>query len=131
MIKMQWIILIGDKNFDLNTIKKIKHNGSINSYDVNGIPNRYCVDFGDNHIFYDFDNQIKTDYDVEELKKIPYTNPNFIIMTYTSEECVRKILGQDSFPDTIYIDNDYGLILPIKEFIKLGMPLLVYSRKLT
>ena len=24
---------------------------------------------------------------------------------------------------TIYVDNDYGLVLPLKEFIEIGMPL--------
>lgn len=119
---MQWIILIGDEKFDLNTIKAIKHNDSVSSYDVTELKGRYCVDFGEDHIFYDFDD-ISGDYEENELSRLPYDNPNFIIMIYTSKSRIRSILKQDDFPDNIYFDNDFGLILPIKEFIELGMPL--------
>lgn len=51
---MQWITLIGDENFDLSTIKSLNHYGSIECYDVSGIEGRYCVNFGDEHIFYDY-----------------------------------------------------------------------------
>ena len=119
---MQYIILIGDEKFELNAIKAIEHFGSIGSYDVTEIEGRYCVDFGEDHIFYDFDNIIE-DYEKDELNNIPYANPNFITMIYTSKNCIRNILKQDDFPDNIYVDNDFGFILPIKEFIELGMPL--------
>lgn len=121
-IEMRWIILIGNENFDLNTIKAVEHYGSIDSYDVQEIEDRYCVDFGDDHIFYDFVDIIE-EYEKDELNKIPYANPNFIMMIYTSKTRIRNILKQDNFPDNIYIDNDFGVILPIKEFAKLGMPL--------
>lgn len=119
---MQWIILIGDEKFDLNTIKAIKHNDSVSSYDVTELKGRYCVDFGEDHIFYDFDD-ISGDYEENELSRLPYDNPNFIMMIYTSKSRIRSILKQDDFPNNIYVDNDFGLILPIKEFIELGMPL--------
>ena len=119
---MQWIILIGDEKFDLNTIKAIKHNDSVSSYDVTELKGRYCVDFGEDHIFYDFDD-ISGDYEENELSRLPYDNPNFIMMIYTSKNRIRSILKQDDFPGNIYVDNDCGLILPIKEFIELGMPL--------
>ena len=51
---MRWLILIGDEKFDLNTIKSIKHYGCVNCYDVPNIAGRYCVDFGKDHIFYDY-----------------------------------------------------------------------------
>lgn len=121
---MQWIILIGNENFNLNTIRAVEHYGSIDSYDVTEIEGRYCVDFGDDHIFYDFvDIDIIEEYEKDELNKIPYINPNFIVMIYTSKTRIRNILKQDNFPDNIYVDNDFGLIVSIKEFIRLGMPL--------
>lgn len=43
-------------------------------------------------------------------------------MVYTSKSCVRRVLQQDNFPANIYIDNDYGLLLPIEKFIQQGMP---------
>ena len=44
------------------------------------------------------------------------------MMVYTSEERMKNVIQQDNFPRGIYVNNDYGLIVPIEEFIKLGMP---------
>lgn len=120
---MQWIILIGNQNLTLDRIKRVQHHNCVNSYDVGTIKNRYCVDFGDDHIFYDFeDTPFLDEYENDELKNIPFKNPNFIIMTYTSLNIVREVLQQADFPNDIYVDNDFGLILPIKDFIALDMP---------
>ena len=62
--EMQWIILIGDENFDLNNIKAIEHYGSIRSYDVN--ESRYCVDYGAEHVFYELAD-LSDDYEKNEL----------------------------------------------------------------
>lgn len=119
---MQWLILIGNENFNLNTIKSIEHYGCIARYDVDCIENRYCVDFGNDHIFYDYDENID-DYEEDDLNKIPYKNPHFITMIYSSKDRVKNVLMQSNYPDNIYVDNDHGLILPIDKFIKLGLPL--------
>ena len=116
---MQWIILIGDENFDLSSIKTIKHYESIQCYDVD--ENRYCVDYGKDHIFYDLDNLADV-YEEDELLKIPFKNPCFIVMVYTSKKLMRKILQQDNYLRDIYVDNDYECILPIEKFIEIGMP---------
>lgn len=118
---MQWIILIGNSNFTLDTVKSIEYYESIKTYDVN--KNRFCVDYEEDHIFYDYIDSLQDDYELDELKKIPITSPNFIMMTYTSKERLKKILQQKNFPQDIYIDNDFGLILPIERFIKLDMPI--------
>lgn len=118
---MQWIILIGNEELNLNKIKSIEHFDSINSYDVH--ENRYCVDYGQDHVFYDYVADLDNDYEQDELSKVPFLKPRFIMMIYTSEERMRKILKQNNFLSDIYVDNDYGLIIPIKEFVRLGMPI--------
>ncbi len=116
---MRWLILIGDEKFDIDTIKAIKHWGCVDCYDVSCIKGRYCVDFGTDHIFYDVNESIE---DFESyFHKIPYAFPHFITMTYTCEKRVKNILKQNDFPKNIYIDN--GLLMPIKRFIELGLPL--------
>jgi hypothetical protein len=35
---------------------------------------------------------------------------------------MRKVLKQRNYLNDVYVDNDHGLIVPIGEFIKLGMP---------
>lgn len=124
MNQLNWILLIGDEKFNLDVIKAIKHPDSIRCYDVNEIKNRYCVDFGTDHIFYDYDEtgSILRDYERKDLKKIPFKNPHIIIMTYTSEERLRNILQHSIFPKGIYVDNDFGLIIPMEEYVRLGMP---------
>ena len=57
------------------------------------------------------------------LVMITFINPTIIMMTYTSSERVRKVLSRDNFPKDIYIDNDFGLIVSLTEFINLGMPM--------
>ena len=47
---MKWIFLIGNETFNVETVKKLKHADMVCSYDEDG---RYCVDFGDDHIFYE------------------------------------------------------------------------------
>lgn len=118
---MRWSILIGDADFGLNTIKSIKHDGCVRCYDVELLGKRYCVDYGENHIYYDYNQNI--DEFEEDFTKVPYLTPHFITMIYTSGECVKNVLQLESFPKNIYIDNDHGVVLPIEEFIRLGMPL--------
>lgn len=115
--------MIGDENFGLSTIRAMKHYGCLECYDAPDIEGRYCVDFGGDPIFYDYDKEVSKAYGEEELKCIPYSEPHFVIMVYTSENRVKSVLRQDNFPADIYIDNDHGLILPIGKFIQQGMPL--------
>ena len=118
---MQYIILIGDEKLTLESIKPICHYGSVNSYDVD--EKRYCVKYDTDHIFYDYDNVSESDYDESELDRIPFSIPHFVTMVYKSQERVKSILQQDNFLRGIYVDNDKDLIVPIEEFIKMGVPL--------
>jgi len=126
---MQYIILIGNEELTLDSIKAINHHGCIDSYDVSEIKGRYCVDYGEDHIFYDYNNSIVNDYDDIELKKLPFKKPHFIMMVYKSEERMISVLSQDSFLKGIYVDNDYGLVVPIEEFIKMGMPVSTWGQQ--
>lgn len=117
---MQYIILIGDETFSLDTIRSVRHENSTAQYDVPQIRDRYAVDFGTDYIFYDFYGRDMEGYDPAEL---PVTRPNFITMRYTSEERVKRILRQRDFPQSVYVDNDHGVLLPLEAFIARGMPL--------
>jgi len=113
---MQWIILIGDDRLDINKIHQIVHYGENKISEINS--NRFVVDYGAEHVFYENVEDLSNDYEVEDLNKIPFQNPHFIMMIYTSEKLMIKILSQDNFLRGIYVDDDYGKILPIEEFIK-------------
>ena len=120
---MQYVILIGSEELTLASVKSIEHYGCTHCYDVPEIGERYCVDYGEDHIFYDFAESIVNDFDKEDLEKIPFKKPHFITMVYTSEERVKKVIQQNNFLRGIYVDNGYGRLLPIEEFIRLGMPM--------
>jgi hypothetical protein len=119
---MQYIVLIGDNNLTLDAIKSVEHYGSIKRYEVPEIEGRYCVDYGKEHIFYDFESGVEQDYEKEDLQKIPFSEPHFIMMVYSSEKYMKRVLQQNNFLKGIYVDNDHGLILPLEEYIRLGMP---------
>ena len=115
---MQYIILIGDESLTLDSVKNIKHHGSINSHDIPEI-NRYWVNFEGDHIYYDFGGIDDYIYEEKDLLKIPFENPRFITMSYRSLERVKQVLKQDNFLRGIYVDDDGDNILPIEDFIEL------------
>jgi len=104
----------------LESIKAINHYGSVGSYDVD--ETRYCVEYDTEHIFYDFHTDVKNHYEEFEFLKIPFKSPNFITMVYKTEFRMRSVLRQDNYLQSIYVDNDFDLIVPLEEFIRLGMP---------
>jgi len=117
---MQYIIFIGNENLNINAVKSIEHYHNI-ATEISG--NRYYVDYGTDHIFYDDQNVNFDYYEKAEIDKLPFKEPHFVMMLYTSRERMREVIRQDNFLKEVYVDNDYGLIVPIDEFIKLGMPL--------
>ena len=118
---MKWIFLIGNSCFNIDLLKKMEYCGCISSYNVEKIPGWYCIDYGNNHVFLDTMIDIQ-DFE-DDINDIPIDNPTIIMLTYTSAEIVRNILRQDDFPKDIYIDNDLGIIVPLRSFIEMGMPL--------
>lgn len=111
---MKWIILIGNDNLDINTLKNIDHFGSKKISILT--PNRMVVDYGSEHIFYEYSEDVVNDYENEELELIPFGKLHFIIMTYKSEELMKSILRQNNFLKDIYVDDNNGKILPIEQF---------------
>ncbi|CQR57007.1 hypothetical protein [Paenibacillus riograndensis] len=112
---MQWIILIGNEHFNLKLIRDLQHDGENTITSLN--TNRFVVDYGNDHVFYESVEDIINDYEEDDIKRIPFPNPHFIMMTYTNGKLMKQILSQDNFPRGIYIDDDNGNILPIEEFI--------------
>ncbi|WP_322908108.1 hypothetical protein [Paenibacillus campi] len=112
---MQWIILIGNEDFNLNVFRNLQHYGN-NKLTIL-TKNRIVVDYGHDHIFYEYVEDLIKDYEPADLQRIPFQNPQFIMMIYTSEDLMRQIVSQGNFPKDIYIDDDRGCIVPIKDFI--------------
>lgn len=114
---MEWIILIGDEKLTLESIKNIEHFDSVHTSKIEA--DRFSVDYGNVHVFYDYVENLISDYEEKEelLSKIPFLNPSFIMMTFNSVELMWKILRQNNFLRNIYIDDDHGHIVSIEDFI--------------
>lgn len=114
---MKWIILIGDEGFNLELIRNINHVDSLRTANIN--PNRFVVDYGNEHIFYDYVDDLINDYEDGQLSCIPFSTLKFIMMVYTSDELMKKVFMQENYLKGIYVDDDdNGIILPIEKFIK-------------
>jgi hypothetical protein len=111
---MRWIILIGNEGFSLSTVKDVRYDRANKVTSLEN--NRFVVDFGDEHVFYEYAEDLLDDYEEEEKQSIPYHNPHFVIMTYSSLDLLKEILLQDHFLDDIYIDDDNGRIVKIETF---------------
>lgn len=121
---MKWIILIGKENL-FDTLKKMDFYESTSSYIAQDDVNRLCVNYTYEHIFFDEINENQPGWNEfeDDIKFIPYTNPSIIMMIYHCSDIVKKILCQDNFPQDIYIDNDFEIIVPLKKYIDMGMPM--------
>ena len=120
---MKWIIIIGDETLTLDTIRGIEHPGNVHCYDDEELPRQYCVAYEQDYISYTYNNEIINDYEEPEREEIPFCNPHFIVMRYRCAERAKSVISHDSFPKNVWIDNDYGLITPVDNFIALGMPM--------
>ncbi|GGA18315.1 hypothetical protein GCM10008018_72830 [Paenibacillus marchantiophytorum] len=112
---MDWIILIGDERLTLESVKNIEHYGSVCTSEIED--DRFSVEYGKVHVFYDYDENLISVYEEVDLSRIPYSNPRFIMMIFNSVDLMWKILRQDNFLRNIYIDDDHGKIIPIEDFI--------------
>ena len=120
---MQSIILIGKKDFGLEDIKESFQHGSIKTWD-NLEEGEYSVADENGYVIFqqsaDITAELMNEYEEEELIDIPITlnEMNFILVSYKSISLLKKVFLVEPWNQNIWIDNDHGLILSLKEFIK-------------
>ncbi len=115
---MQWVFLIGDDSFSLNSFSNMKFHGSIQTFrNEKRMIIRYA---NDNYAIleeYDIQN-IKCDFaplEFEEyLQKLPFDVPKWIMLKYNNIIILKKIISEKYFPEDVIIDCD-GLNLGLKE----------------
>lgn len=114
---MKWIILIGDEKFGLDSLRYIEYTGDNKVSDINS--EKFIVDYGRDFVSFEYANDIIEDYEVDELKNLPFKTPHFIMMTYSSEELMEEIISQDNFVKNVYVDEDKidGTLISINEFV--------------
>ena len=120
---MQWIILIGDESLSLETFEKIEYPNCKDVGRIPGTEDRMVVEFEDGYIFIDDEHNSTDGYEEDILKKlleiVPFKEPRFVMLTYSSKEILEKVLRQENFPNNLYVDDDYGTIVEIGKFIEM------------
>lgn len=116
---MKTINILGDRNLTLANIQEMRHTGTTRTYYVSD--DRFCTVFPDEHIFFDYDTDLSDWQD--ELEKLPFQAAAVIMIVYRNAANVRHILTQPDFPQDVYVDNDFGVLLPLQEYIAAGMPM--------
>ena len=116
---MKSINILGDRNLALTSIQKMKHPGAVRTYSVSD--DRFCAEFPDGHIFFDYDTNL-SDWQYE-LEKLPFPAAAVIMIVYRNAANVRHVLTQPDFPQNVYVDNDFDVLLPLQEYIAAGMPM--------
>lgn len=116
---MKWISILGDRNLTLASIQSMKHTGAVRTYHVSA--DRFCAEYPDGHIFFDYGTDLSDWQD--ELEKLPFQAAAVIMIIYRNAANVRHVLTQPDFPQNVYVDNDFGVLLPLQEYIAAGMPM--------
>lgn len=109
----KWVIFIGDRGFDLDTIRAMSFAGKTEVRDYG--QKQLDVLFREGYVSFRFDDDgwIRNDYPPETLQRLPYAEPRFILMRYSTQELLEKIVSSDDFPKDILIDCD-GLDLGLE-----------------
>ncbi len=116
---MKYINILGDRNLTLASIQNMKHPCANRTYQVS--VDRFCAEYPDGNIFFDYDTDLSDWHD--ELEKLPFQAAAVIMIIYRNAENVRHELMQPDFPQNVYVDNDFGVLLPLQEYIAAGMPM--------
>lgn len=111
-----WVILIGDADFGPASIKRMVFDGknAIRDYGEK----QFDVIFDDGYVSFqfDFDGFIRQDYTPDELRKLPYAQPQFILMRYSNQRVLKRVIGSEDFPQNILIDCD-GVALGLEQMV--------------
>ena len=116
---MKWISVLGDRDLTPASIQNMKHTGAVRTYSVSD--DRFCVEYPDGHLFFDYDTDLSDWQD--EPEKLPFKAEAVITIVYQNAANVRHVLMQPDFPQNVYVDNDFGVLLPLKDYIAAGMPM--------
>ena len=115
-----WVIFIGDAMFGLDTIRAMTFKEKVETRDYG--EKQFDVFFNESHDAYvsfqfDYDGMIMRDYSPEELKNLPFENPQFMLVRYSDIKLLERIISADDFPENILIDCD-GVGLGLEKFIE-------------
>ena len=105
----KWVVFIGDARLNLNAMRAMTFDGAIERKDYG--EKQFDVLFREHYDAYvsfqsDYNGLIMNDYSPEELKTLPWENPQFILVRYSDVKLLEQILSAEDFPKDILIDCD-------------------------
>lgn len=107
---MQSFILIADNLLSFEKIEEILKE----KFDCSKVSdNRLSIESESEHLFIDFDNSIKNDYEENELQN---NNGNFYLVLFNSEDFFKSVLGELK-QYNIVLDNDEGEIKSLSDYL--------------
>lgn len=107
---MQSYILIADNLLSFEKIEEILKE----KFDCSKVSdNRLSIECKSEHLFIDFDNSIKNDYEENELQN---NNGNFYLVLFNSEDFFKSVLGELK-QYNIVLDNDEGEIKSLSDYL--------------
>ena len=111
----KWIILIGNAGFSLDAIKPMTFEGKIDVREYG--EKQFDVLFQEGYVsfLFDHDGMIRNDFSSEELKDLPYDEPQFVLMKYSEKDLVERVITSTDFPKDVLIDCD-GVDLGLEQF---------------
>lgn len=112
----KWVIFIGNTGFGRDTIRAMTFAGKKDVRDYG--EKQFDVLFKDGYVSFqfDYDGMIMNDYSPEELENLPYDNPQFILMRYSEQNLLEKVISSKDFPKDVLIDCD-GVNLHLEQFV--------------
>lgn len=107
---MQNFILISDNSLSFEKIEQILKE----KFDCSKVSdNRLSVSNETEHLFIDFDNSIKEDYEENEFSN---KNGNFYLVLFNSEDFFKSVIGELKQFE-IVLDNDEGNISSLTDYL--------------
>ena len=113
---MMWVILIGDAEFGIGTIKALTFERKTGIRDYG--EKQFDVMYEEGYVSFqfDYDGMIMNDYSPEELNRLPYPTPRFVLMEYSERSLLERIVSSNDFPKDVFIDCD-GVNLGLEQFV--------------
>lgn len=115
---MQWIFIIGDQSLSLSTFSSMMFQDSV------------CTHLSGEEFQIHYENQeyavfsscpaetLKSDFEDSEykqlMKRLPFENPQWFMLKYSSLEILKKIISEEEFPDKVFLYCD-GIDLGLNE----------------
>lgn len=107
---MQWIFIIGDQSLSLNNFSGITFPDSVSRHQYE---DEFQIHYK-NQEYAIFSSCIaetlKADFEDSEynelMKKLPFENPHWLMLKYSSLDILKKIIGEEEFPDKVFLYCD-------------------------